>query len=31
VTNELEHDGIGSGRVLTHLRELVRDRGGERR
>ncbi len=30
VTNELEHDGIGSGRVLTHLRELVRDRGGER-
>lgn len=31
VTNEFEHDGIGSGRVLTHLRELVRDRGGERR
>lgn len=31
VTNELEHDGIRSGRVLTHLRELVRDRGGERR
>ncbi|MEW1953152.1 alpha/beta fold hydrolase [Terrabacter sp. NPDC080008] len=30
VTNELEHDGIGSGRVLTHLRDLVRDRGGER-
>src|SRR4051794_487760 len=31
VTNEFEHDGIGSGRVLTHLRELVRDQGGERR
>lgn len=31
VTNEFEHDGIGSGRVLTRLRELVRDRGGERR
>jgi pimeloyl-ACP methyl ester carboxylesterase len=31
VTNEFEHDGIGSGKVLTHLRELVRDRGGERR
>lgn len=31
VTNEFEHDGIGSGRVLTHLRALVRDRGGERR
>lgn len=31
VTNEFEHDGIGSGRVLTHLRGLVRDRGGERR
>ncbi|MCU1535934.1 MAG: proline iminopeptidase [Humibacillus sp.] len=30
VTNELEHDGIVSGRVLTHLRTLVRDRGGER-
>lgn len=31
VTNEYEHDGIGSGRTLTRLRELVRDRGGERR
>ncbi|GAA2032350.1 alpha/beta fold hydrolase [Terrabacter terrae] len=31
VTNEFEHDGIGSGQVLTHLRELIRDRGGERR
>jgi pimeloyl-ACP methyl ester carboxylesterase len=31
VTNEFEHDGIGSGRVLTRLRDLVRDRGGERR
>lgn len=31
VTNEFEHDGIGSGRVLTRLREMVRDRGGERR
>ncbi|MDT0268960.1 alpha/beta fold hydrolase [Streptomyces sp. DSM 44915] len=31
VTNEFEHDGIGSGRVLTRLRELVRDRGGELR
>ncbi|HEX2145441.1 MAG TPA: alpha/beta fold hydrolase [Glycomyces sp.] len=31
VTNEFEHDGIGSGRVLTRLRELVRDRGGEQR
>lgn len=30
VTNEYEHDGIGSGRTLTRLRELVRDRGGER-
>ena len=31
VTNEFEHDGIGSGRVLTRLREMVRDRGGEQR
>ena len=31
VTNEFEHDGIGSGRVFTRLREMVRDRGGERR
>ncbi|MGO4535870.1 alpha/beta fold hydrolase [Leifsonia sp. 2MCAF36] len=31
VTNEFEHDGIGSGRTFTALRELVRDRGGERR
>ncbi|MFD5226879.1 alpha/beta fold hydrolase [Microbacterium sp. NPDC058342] len=30
VTNEFEHDGISSGRVLTRLRELVRDSGGER-
>lgn len=30
VTNEYEHDGIGSGRTLTRLRDLVRDRGGER-
>jgi pimeloyl-ACP methyl ester carboxylesterase len=30
-TNEFEHDGVGSGRVFTRLRELVRDRGGERR
>lgn len=30
VTNEYEHDGISSGRTLTRLRELVRDRGGER-
>ena len=30
VTNEYEHDGIGSGRTLTRLRELVRNRGGER-
>lgn len=29
VTNEYEHDGIGSGRTFTALRELVRDRGGE--
>ncbi|KAF2417961.1 alpha/beta fold hydrolase [Microbacterium sp. B35-30] len=31
VTNEFEHDGIGSGRTFTALRELVRDRGGETR
>ncbi|HWU28553.1 MAG TPA: alpha/beta fold hydrolase [Microbacterium sp.] len=31
VTNEFEHDGIGSGRVLSALRERVRDRGGEHR
>ncbi|WP_405374360.1 MULTISPECIES: alpha/beta fold hydrolase [unclassified Microbacterium] len=31
VTNEFEHDGIGSGRTFTRLRELVRDRGGEKR
>lgn len=31
VTNEYEHDGIGSGRTFTRLRELVRDRGGEKR
>ncbi|MCC8243125.1 alpha/beta fold hydrolase [Saccharothrix luteola] len=31
VTNEYEHDGIGDGRVLRRLREMVRDRGGERR
>ncbi|WP_220729887.1 hypothetical protein [Streptomyces radicis] len=31
VTNEYEHDGITSGRVLTRLLDLVRDRGGERR
>jgi len=30
VTNEYEHDGIGSGHTLTRLRELVGDRGGER-
>ncbi|SLM92635.1 Proline iminopeptidase [Brachybacterium faecium] len=30
VTNEFEHDGIGSGRTFTTLREMVRDRGGER-
>ncbi|WP_419707504.1 alpha/beta fold hydrolase [Promicromonospora sp. NFX87] len=29
VTNEYEHDGIGDGRVLERLRELVRDRVGE--
>ncbi|GLY29150.1 alpha/beta fold hydrolase [Kineosporia sp. NBRC 101731] len=31
VTNEFEHDGIGSGRVFSQLREMVRDRGGELR
>lgn len=31
VTNEFEHDGLLSGRVLTRLREMVRDRGGEQR
>ena len=31
VTNEFEHDGIGSGRTFTALRGLVRDRGGETR
>jgi hypothetical protein len=31
VTNEFEHDGIRSGRVFTRLREMIRDRGGERR
>lgn len=31
VTNEYEHDGIGEGRVLARLQELVRDHGGERR
>jgi len=31
VTNEFEHDGIGSGRTFTRLREILRDRGGERR
>ena len=31
VTNEYEHDGIGDPRVLERLRELVRDRGGEKR
>ncbi|MGX1702719.1 alpha/beta fold hydrolase [Microbacterium sp. NPDC055357] len=29
VTNEFEHDGIGSGRTFTTLREMVRARGGE--
>ncbi|WP_246126158.1 alpha/beta fold hydrolase [Nesterenkonia populi] len=29
VTNEFEHDGIGSGRTFTRLRDLVADRGGE--
>jgi hypothetical protein len=31
VTNEFEHDGIGSGRTFTALRDLVRDRGGEKK
>ncbi|MEV3937533.1 alpha/beta fold hydrolase [Glycomyces sp. NPDC049804] len=31
VTNEYEHDGIGAERVFARLRDLVRDRGGERR
>jgi hypothetical protein len=31
VTNEYEHDGIGAERVFARLREMVRDRGGERR
>ena len=31
VTNEFEHDGIGADRTFSRLRELVRDRGGERR
>src|SRR5699024_9356564 len=30
VTNEFEHDGIGADRTFSRLRELVRDRGGER-
>ena len=30
VTNEFEHDGIGSGKTFTYLRNLVRDRGGEK-
>ncbi|GAA1238517.1 MULTISPECIES: alpha/beta fold hydrolase [Streptomyces] len=29
VTNEYEHDGIGDGRVITRLQELVRNAGGE--
>ncbi|TDU87228.1 proline iminopeptidase [Kribbella voronezhensis] len=28
VTNEYEHDGIGSDRVFTHLTDLVRSTGG---
>jgi pimeloyl-ACP methyl ester carboxylesterase len=31
VTNEFEHDGLMSPRVFARLREMVRDRGGERR
>ncbi|MCX4403838.1 alpha/beta hydrolase [Streptomyces sp. NBC_01764] len=31
VTNEYEHDGITDGRVFRRLREMVRDRGGEKR
>jgi hypothetical protein len=30
VTNEHEHDGLGSGRVLSRLLAMVRDEGGER-
>ncbi|UNX55110.1 alpha/beta hydrolase [Georgenia sp. TF02-10] len=30
-TNEFEHDGLQSGRVLSRLIELVEDDGGERR
>lgn len=30
VTNEYEHDGITDGRVFRRLREMVRDRGGEK-
>jgi hypothetical protein len=28
VTNEYEHDGIGSDRVFTHLTEILNDNGG---
>lgn len=31
VTNEFEHDGIGDAKTFPRLRDLVRDRGGERR
>ncbi|MFI5937482.1 alpha/beta fold hydrolase [Actinoplanes sp. NPDC051494] len=31
VTNEYEHDGITDSRVFRRLREMVRDRGGEKR
>ncbi|WP_022873023.1 alpha/beta fold hydrolase [Nesterenkonia alba] len=31
VTNEFEHDGIGSGKTFSYLRTLVRDRGGEKK
>ncbi|WP_127794648.1 alpha/beta fold hydrolase [Agromyces sp. LHK192] len=31
VTNEYEHDGIGSERVFPRLRDLVAERGGPRR
>ncbi|WP_043498661.1 alpha/beta fold hydrolase [Georgenia sp. SUBG003] len=31
VTNEFEHDGLQSGRVLTRLVELVEEQGGARR
>lgn len=30
VTNEYDHDGISTPRVFQRLREMVRDRGGER-